>query len=70
MEAKHYSFQDFLKACDYDCVQILEQITCNLAGFRDEAIYEGRQVFFYKRAQILIADLIGAYKDFFEATGE
>jgi len=33
-------------------------------GFRDMAIYRGRQVFFYKRAQILVADLNGAYDDF------
>jgi len=30
-------------------------------GFRDHAVYKGRQVFFYKRAQILVADLWGAY---------
>ena len=32
-------------------------------GFRDQAIYNGNQVMFYKRAQILCADLIGAYSD-------
>lgn len=30
-------------------------------GFRDHAVYRGRQVFFYKRAQILAADVWAAY---------
>lgn len=37
------------------------------SGFRDEAIYNGQQIFFYKRAQILVGDLYGALaevKDF------
>jgi hypothetical protein len=29
-------------------------------GFRDHAVYRGRQVYFYKRAQILVADLWAA----------
>lgn len=37
------------------------ECTADTAGFRDEAVYEGRQVAFYKRAQILVADLWGAY---------
>ena len=28
------------------------------------AIYDGHQVFFYKRAQILVADLVGAFDDY------
>jgi hypothetical protein len=33
-----------------------------LAGFRDHAVYKGHQVFIYKRAQIFVADLWGAFK--------
>ncbi len=29
---------------------------------QDHAIYDGEQIFFYKRAQILVADLWGAFK--------
>lgn len=29
----------------------------NMSGFRDEAIYKGKKVYFYKRAQILAVDL-------------
>jgi hypothetical protein len=32
-----------------------------IPGFRDEAIYKGGQVHFYKWAQILAADLYGAF---------
>ena len=52
-----------METSNYDCGKLVELIVQYLPGFRDEAIYEGRQVFFYKRAQILTADLIGAYTD-------
>ena len=31
------------------------------ASFQDHAVYKGRQVFFYKRAQIFVADVWGAF---------
>ena len=31
-------------------------------GFQDHTIYDGVQVFFYKRAQILVGDIWGAFK--------
>ena len=33
-----------------------------LIGFRDHSLYKGHQVFLYKRAQIFVADLWGAFK--------
>lgn len=33
-----------------------------LIGFRDHSLYKGHQVFLYKRAQILVADLWGAFQ--------
>lgn len=36
-------------------------ITEKFPGFRDAAIYNGQQVFFYKRAQIFAADVYGAF---------
>lgn len=56
-------FYDFVLASNFDCANFVDLIVQNFSGFRDEAIYNGRQVFFYKRAQILCADLIGAYSD-------
>lgn len=31
------------------------------SGFRDHAVYNGEQVHFYKRAQILVGDVWAAY---------
>lgn len=41
--------------------RLVRLLTCLLPGFRDEALHKGRQCFFYKRAQILAADLWDAY---------
>lgn len=37
-------------------------LTSNFPGFRDHSIYKGHQIFLYKRAQIFVADLWGAFK--------
>jgi hypothetical protein len=41
--------------------RLVRLITDNFPGFRDATIYNSKQVFFYKRAQILVADIWGAY---------
>ena len=41
--------------------KLLRIITSSFPGFRDHTIFKGRQIFLYKRAQIFIADLYGAY---------
>jgi hypothetical protein len=41
---------------------LLRLITAELPGFRDHAQWGADQVFFYKRAQILIGDLWGAFR--------
>ena len=51
---------EYLKRAHFDAVFLVRQIAKDFTGFRDEAIYDGEQVFFYKRAQILVADLYGA----------
>lgn len=35
--------------------------SCPACRFRDNAVYRGRQVFLYKRAQIFVADVYGAF---------
>lgn len=37
-------------------------MTRNFKGFQDHAIYKGEQIFFYKRAQILVGDIYSAYR--------
>lgn len=44
------SFLAYLERADYDAVRLVRQIAMDFTGFRDEAIYRGEQVFFYKRA--------------------
>ena len=43
-------------------VKLVKLITAHLPHFRDTAVYKGRLVSFYKRAQILVGDLWAAYK--------
>jgi len=40
---------------------LVQAITADFPCFRDEATYNGHPVFFYKRAQILVADLYAAF---------
>jgi hypothetical protein len=54
------SFLKLVESCKYDVPLLVRRIVQLFTGFRDEAIYKGSQIFFYKRAQILVADLIGA----------
>lgn len=57
------SFYEYLRRANFDAVLLVRQIAKDFTGFRDEAIYDGEQVFFYKRAQILVADLYGALEE-------
>jgi len=56
-------FSNILKKADFDASEILELLSNTFLLFQDHCIYDGRQVFFYKRAQILIADLYAAFKE-------
>ena len=57
------SFLTFMEKCDFEATRLVRKIAQEFTGFRDEAIYNGEQVFFYKRAQILVADIFGAMED-------
>lgn len=52
---------DLVREAHQSATQLVRLITEVLPGFRDEAVYAGRQVSLYKRAQILVADLWAAY---------
>jgi hypothetical protein len=41
--------------------KLIEEVVSHFPSFNDVAVYEGEEVRFYKRAQILIADLVGAF---------
>lgn len=53
----------FVEAAQNDAVKLVKQIVDSFTGFRDQAIHKGCQVFFYKRAQILVSDIYLAYAD-------
>jgi hypothetical protein len=50
-----------VEAARGSALELARLLARKLNSFRDEAVYEGRKVYFYKRAQILAADLFGAF---------
>ncbi|KAJ8427624.1 hypothetical protein Cgig2_010886 [Carnegiea gigantea] len=53
---------NLVKSCGKSAVKLVELVTRHFPGFRDHSVYKGHQVFLYKRAQIFVADLHGAFK--------
>jgi hypothetical protein len=51
------SYFDFINKNNKDCVTIAKCISEGVTTYRDETIFKGKQIFIYKRAQILAADL-------------
>ena len=54
------SFARAIEAAEGSARALIAEVVSALPSFRDSAQYRGREVRFYKRAQILIADLHGA----------
>lgn len=52
---------NLLRLAQNSAARLVELVTATFPGFRDHAVYRGRQIFFYKRAQIFAGDLWGAY---------
>ncbi|CAH2049888.1 unnamed protein product, partial [Iphiclides podalirius] len=59
------TFETCVKEAKKSALSLLEIVVNNFPCFRDEAFYKGKHVSFYKRAQILVADLW----NFFNGTG-
>eukprot|EP00890_Picochlorum_soloecismus_P000921 jgi/Picsp_1/182/NSC_00182-R1_upf0553 family protein len=57
------SMMVLVEKAESSAVKLVEMITRLFPGFRDHAVYRGRQIFFLKRAQILVADLSWALHD-------
>lgn len=53
-------FCNMLEACEGSAVTMAEMVAESFSSFRDVCLYYGREVKFYKRAQILLVDLAGA----------
>ncbi|XP_012563305.2 queuosine 5'-phosphate N-glycosylase/hydrolase isoform X1 [Hydra vulgaris] len=56
------SFSNFLLKCDQDVTKVIEMVTKNFPSYRDIGIFEDRKVSFYKRVQILIADIWACFE--------
>ena len=52
---------NLVRAAEGYACRLVKLLTAHFPGFRDQAVYGGRQVFLYKRAQILCGDLWGAF---------
>ena len=59
----HTRFSDkavrLLEESNNDASTLVSLVAKEFPGFRDSTIYKGRQVFFYKRAQIVVGDMHG-----------
>jgi hypothetical protein len=51
-----------IRSAGRSAVRLVQLVTAHFPGFRDGCALDGRQLFFYKRAQILVGDLWGAFK--------
>lgn len=50
-----------VRSADRSALALVGRLAADFASFKDTAVYGDRKVFFYKRAQILAADLHGAF---------
>jgi len=53
---------NLVKAAEKKASNLVRLVTSSFSGFRDHCIYEGKQIFLYKRAQIFVGDIYGAYE--------
>ncbi len=51
-----------VRAAGYDAAQLARLVANHFSSFHDTSIYESREVRFFKRAQILAADLWGSFE--------
>lgn len=56
-------FTSLLQICDYNLLNLINLIQKEISTFDDKAVYKGKQIFIFKRAQILAADLFSALNE-------
>jgi hypothetical protein len=49
-----------VESAEQSALKLIRLVAAKLPSFRDKAEYQGKKVFFYKRAQLFAADLYGA----------
>ncbi len=55
------TFVNVLQKANQSAVMLVRDVVKNFPSFNDIAVYEGQTVYLYKRAQLLVADLYGAF---------
>jgi hypothetical protein len=55
-------FSEWLRIAPQDAVSLMLQIVELFPGFDDKANYNGKKIYFYKKAQLLVADINHLYK--------
>jgi hypothetical protein len=55
------SFVHLITSANKSAVALLNILTTHFPNFQDHSIYQGHQIHFYKRAQILIGDIYGKF---------
>ncbi|KAH7296371.1 hypothetical protein KP509_26G021400 [Ceratopteris richardii] len=53
---------NLVEAANGSALALVSLVARHFPGFQDHCIFQGRQVFIYKRAQIFVADVWGAFK--------
>ncbi|XP_060062961.1 queuosine 5'-phosphate N-glycosylase/hydrolase-like [Ylistrum balloti] len=56
------SFVNCIEKCDKSAQALMQLVVRDFPSYRDEAVYNGKQVAFYKRVQILIADIWACFE--------
>ncbi|XP_039259045.2 queuosine 5'-phosphate N-glycosylase/hydrolase-like [Styela clava] len=57
LEKFNGSFINCIRQCERDAVTLMNLVVENFPSFRDESVFQNQRVAFYKRAQILVADI-------------
>jgi len=50
-------FSTLIKKANNDAMKLLDLIVSNFPSFEDSSLYKGKQIYFYKRVQLLISDI-------------
>jgi hypothetical protein len=56
------SFVNLLEETKHSAVALVREVVANFPSFNDVAAYRGHTIYLYKRAQLLAADLYGAFE--------
>jgi len=56
------TFVNVLQKANRSAVELIREVVSHFPSFNDVATYEGQTIYLYKRAQLLVADLHGAFE--------